>query len=370
MDRVETVVIGAGVVGLAVARELALSGREVVLLEQCNAIGTETSARNSEVIHGGPYYPTGSLKARLCVAGRERLYDYCEGRGVPFRRCGKLIVANGAAQEQRLRAICEQAGSNGVPVEWLNAAQANALEPEVRCTSALLSPHTGIIDSHAFMLALLGDLQRAGGELALASECRAARVVDGGFEVDVLSGDGDCVSLRCASLINSAGLAAPAMARRIAGLAPEHVPQAWYAKGHYFSYTGRSPFSHLVYPMPGEAGLGIHGTLDLAGRLKFGPDVEWIKSIDYEVDASRVDQFVASIREYWPAVDPARLAPAYAGIRPKIVGPGAPAADFMIQLRAQHGVPRLVNLFGIESPGLTSALAIASAVAADLPADH
>jgi len=366
MDRVEAIVVGAGVVGLAVAREFALAGREVVLLERHAAIGTETSARNSEVIHGGLYYPTGSLKARLCVAGRERLYEYCEGHGVAFRRCGKLIVANGAAQEHKLRGIGAQAARNGVPVEWLDAARAQALEPELRCTLALLSPQTGVIDSHAFMLALLGDLQRAGGELALGSEFRAARIVDDGFEVEVLSGDGDGLSLRCTTLINSAGLAASEVARCIEGLAPAHVPRAWYAKGHYFSYTGRSPFSHLVYPMPGEAGLGIHGTLDLAGRFKVGPDVEWVETIDYEVDASRMEQFVASIREYWPAVDPARLAPAYAGIRPKIVGPGVPAADFVIQGRAQHGVPGLVNLFGIESPGLTSSLAIPEVVRASL----
>lgn len=362
MERVEAIVVGAGVVGLAVARELARAGREVVLLERHGAIGTETSARNSEVIHGGLYYPTGSLKARLCVAGRERLYDYCTDHGVAFRRCGKLIVANGAAQEQRLREIQDQAARNGVAVEWVEAAEARALEPAVRCTAALLSPHTGIIDSHAFMLALLGDLQAAGGELALGSECVAARVTDGGFEVDVRSADGDRVSLRSSILINSAGLAAPALARRIAGLAPEHVPPAFFAKGHYFSYSGRSPFSRLVYPMPNEAGLGIHGTLDLAGRLKFGPDVEWVEGLDYEVDAARADRFVASIREYWPDVEATRLAPAYAGIRPKIVGPGAPAADFLIQHTAQHGVPGLVNLFGIESPGLTSALAIAGEV--------
>ncbi len=364
MDSVEAIVVGAGVVGLAVTRELAHTGREVVLLEKHGAIGTETSARNSEVIHGGLYYPTGSLKARLCVAARERLYDYCADHGVAFRRCGKLIVANGAAQEQRLRQIQDQASRNGVPVEWLDAARARALEPAVRCSAALLSPQTGILDSHAFMLALLGDLQSAGGALALGSECVGVRVVDGGFEVDVQGDVGGSLSLRSAILVNSAGLSAPALARRVAGLAPMHVPQAFFAKGHYFSYAGRSPFSHLVYPMPNEAGLGIHGTLDLAGRLKFGPDVEWVEAVDYGVDASRADRFVASIREYWPEVDPSRLAPGYAGIRPKIVGPGAPAADFVIQGPAQHGVPGLVNLFGIESPGLTSALAIAGEVAA------
>lgn len=376
MDRVEAVVVGAGVVGLAVARELALAGHEVVLLERHDAIGTETSARNSEVIHGGLYYPTGSLKARLCVAARERLYAYCAERGVPHARCGKLIVASGDAQERKLRGIHDQAVRNGVAVQWRSAAEARALEPAVRCTAALLSPDTGIVDSHAYMLALLGDLQRAGGQLALASTCVAARAVAapavaapaaaGEFEIDVRTGDGDSLSLRSPILVNSAGLAAPELARRIAGLAPQLVPRAYYAKGHYFSYAGRSPFTHLVYPLPDEAGLGIHGTLDLAGRLKFGPDVEWIEAIDYAVDVSRRDRFVDSIRAYWPDVDPARLAPAYAGIRPKIVGPGAAAADFVIQGRAQHGITGLVNLFGIESPGLTASLAIAQAVCASL----
>lgn len=376
MDRVEAVVVGAGVVGLAVARELALAGHEVVLLERHDAIGTETSARNSEVIHGGLYYPTGSLKARLCVAARERLYAYCAERGVPHARCGKLIVASGDAQERKLRGIHDQAVRNGVAVQWRSAAEARALEPAVRCTAALLSPDTGIVDSHAYMLALLGDLQRAGGQLALASTCVAARAVAapavaapaaaGEFEIDVRTGDGDSLSLRSPILVNSAGLAAPELARRIAGLAPQLVPRAYYAKGHYFSYAGRSPFTHFVYPLPDEAGLGIHGTLDLAGRLKFGPDVEWIEAIDYAVDVSRRDRFVDSIRAYWPDVDPARLAPAYAGIRPKIVGPGAAAADFVIQGRAQHGITGLVNLFGIESPGLTASLAIAQAVCASL----
>lgn len=366
MDRVEAVVVGAGVVGLAVARELALAGHEVVLLERHDAIGTETSARNSEVIHGGLYYPTGSLKAQLCVAARERLYAYCAERGVPHARCGKLIVASGDAQERKLRGIHDQAVRNGVAVQWQDAAHARALEPAVRCTSALLSPDTGIMDSHAYMLALLGDLQRAGGQLALASTFVAARAVAREFEIDVRTGDGDSLSLRSPILVNSAGLAAPELARRIAGLAPGLVPRAYYAKGHYFSYAGRSPFTHLVYPLPDEAGLGVHGTLDLAGRLKFGPDVEWIEAIDYAVDVSRRDRFVDSIRAYWPDVDPARLAPAYAGIRPKIVGPGAAAADFVIQGRAQHGIAGLVNLFGIESPGLTASLAIAQAVCASL----
>lgn len=365
MDRVEAVVVGAGVVGLAIARELALAGREVVLLERHDAIGTETSARNSEVIHGGLYYPTDSVKARLCVAARERLYAYCAEHGVPFRRCGKLIVANGEAQERKLRDIHGQATRNGVPVEWLSAAEAGALEPAVTCTAVLLSPSTGIIDSHAYMTALLGDFQSAGGELALSSACEAARVADGGgFEVDVRTGDGESLTVHTSMLINSAGLAAPEVAIRIAGLRPEHVPRAYFAKGHYFSYSGRSPFSRLVYPLPNEAGLGIHGTLDLAGRLKFGPDVEWVDTIDYSVDGARAAQFAASIREYWPDVEVSRLAPAYAGIRPKIVGPNAPAADFVIQGREQHGIVGLVNLFGIESPGLTASLELAKAVLA------
>lgn len=366
MEFVEAIVVGAGAVGLAIARELALAGHEVVILERHDAIGTETSSRSSEVVHGGLYYPTGSLKARLCVAGRERIYAYCTSRGVPISRCGKLIVANGDAQERRLHAIHDQAVRNGVAVGWQSASEARALEPAVRCTAALHSPDTGIIDSHAYMLALLGDLQRAGGQLALASACVAVRVTTSEFEIDVNTDEGESLSLRSSILVNSAGLAAPDLARRIAGLAGGMVPRAHYAKGHYFSYSGRSPFTHLVYPMPNEAGLGIHGTLDLAGRLKFGPDVEWVEAIDYSIDESRRESFAASIREYWPDIDPSRLAPAYAGIRPKIVGPGAPAADFVVQGKAQHGIDGLVNLFGIESPGLTASLAIAGEVRAAL----
>jgi len=364
MDSVEAVVVGAGVVGLAVARELALAGHEVVLLERHDAIGTETSARNSEVIHGGLYYPTDSLKARLCVAARETLYAYCEARGVPFRRCGKLIVATGVEQEGKLRGVFDQATRNGVPVQWLNTAEALALEPAVRCTAAILSPATGIIDSHAYMTALLGDFERAGGQLALSSTCEGVRVAggDGAFEVDVRTAEGVALTLWAGMLVNSAGLAAPALASRIAGLASTHVPRARFAKGHYFSYSGRSPFTHLVYPIPNEAGLGIHGTLDMAGRLKFGPDVEWVETPDYTVDAGRARQFWLSIREYWPDAELERLQPAYAGIRPKLVGPGVPAADFVIQGREEHGITGLVNLFGIESPGLTASLAIAEAV--------
>lgn len=366
-DSTDTVVVGAGVVGLAIARELALAGREVVLLERHAEIGTETSARNSEVIHAGLYYPTGSLKARFCVEGREALYRFCELRGIAHRRCGKLIVASGPEQERKLAAIAAQAARNGVEIEPLSAAEAAALEPEVRCTAALHSPHTGLIDSHAYMLALLADFEAAGGLFARRASVRGARVGDRGLVVEVASARasaGACETLVVRGLVNSAGLSAPAIAAAIEGLAPRHVPRAFYAKGNYFSCSGRPPFSRLVYPMPNEAGLGIHATLDLAGRVKFGPDVQWVETPEYGIDETRAGAFYAAIREYWPGLEDGRLTPAYAGIRPKIVGPDAPAADFMIAGSESHGVEGLVNLFGIESPGLTASLGIARYVRA------
>ncbi len=361
MDRCEIVVIGAGVVGLAIARELARRGHEVIVLEQHSDIGTETSARNSEVIHAGLYYPTGSLKALLCVAGRDALYEYCEAHGIAHRRCGKLLVASGADQEKKLRAIQEQAGRNGVPVEPLSAAGARELEPDVQCTAALHSPLTGIVDSHAYMQALHGDLEAAGAHVVLRAAFVRAKRSQPGFVLDA-SGVDEPVQLEVDWLVNSAGLSAPAVARRIEGAAAASIEPRRLAKGNYFSYSGRPPFRRLIYPMPSEAGLGIHATLDLAGRVRFGPDVEWIDAIDYNVDPARATSFASAIREYWPAVEEARLVPSYSGIRPKVVGEGAPAADFRIEGPDAHGVRGLVNLLGIESPGLTASLAIATHV--------
>ena len=356
MDEFDCAVIGAGVVGLAVARELALQGREVIVLESESAIGTGTSSRNSEVIHAGIYYPQGSLKAQLCVEGKQRLYAYAEERGLPHRRCGKLIVATSQAQVGQLEAIAAKARANGVDdLVPLTRAQALAMEPQLECLAALHSPSTGIVDSHALMLSLRGDLENAGGVVALKSAVQAAECGAGGIVLK--SADG--TALRCNSVVNAAGLAAPLLARRFDGLPAASVPGAWYAKGSYFTLAGRAPFSRLIYPVPEAAGLGVHLTLDLGGQAKFGPDVQWVASPDeLVVDPARGEGFYAEVRKYWPALQDGALVPGYAGIRPKISGPGEAAADFMIQGPAAHGVPGLVNLFGIESPGLTSSLAI------------
>ena len=358
MDKVECVVIGAGVVGLAVARALALAGREVVILETEDAIGTHTSSRNSEVIHAGIYYPKGSLKARACVEGRTRLYEYCETHGVPFRRCGKLIVATSVSQEKELLAIKEKAHQNGVTdVVEIPAAEAMRMEPALQCVAALHSPSTGIIDSHALMLAYLGDAEAAGAMLALKSAVRRIVLSPAGFELQV-----EDTKIKAQAIVNSAGLRAPSVARLMEGFPAAKIPPEFYAKGNYYSLAGRPPFSRLVYPVPEPGGLGVHVTLDLAGQARFGPDVEWVESIDYAVDPRRSERFYAAIRRYWPTLPDGALAPGYAGIRPKISGPKEPAADFVIQGPAEHGVPGLVNLFGIESPGLTASLALADDV--------
>jgi len=360
MDEFDCAVIGAGVVGLAVARALALRGREVIVLESEGAIGTGTSSRNSEVIHAGIYYPQGSLKAQLCVEGKQRLYAYAEERGLPHRRCGKLIVATSEAQVGQLETIAAKARANGVDdLVPLSRAQARAMEPALECLAALHSPSTGIVDSHALMLSLQGDLENAGGVLALKSGVIGAECGDAGIVLK--SADG--TALRCNSVVNAAGLAAPLLARQFDGLPAAAVPGAWFAKGSYFTLAGRAPFSRLIYPVPEAAGLGVHLTLDLGGQAKFGPDVQWVASPDdLVVDPARGDGFYAEVRKYWPALPDGALVPGYAGIRPKISGPGDPAADFMIQGPAAHGVPGLVNLFGIESPGLTSSLAIGRCV--------
>ncbi len=357
MERVDAVVIGAGVVGLAVARSLALAGREVIVLEAAEGIGTVTSSRNSEVIHAGIYYPAGSLKARLSLAGKLALYPYCAEHGIPHRRCGKLLVATDARQLDKLHTIKRQADANGVSdLEALSAAEARALEPQLHCVAAYLSPSTGIIDSHAYMLALQGDAEARGAMIAFKSPVERGVVRDDGIEIEV----GGAAPLRvlARSVVNCAGLHAQRLAASIAGFPAEHVPPTYYAKGNYYSLTGRPPVARLVYPMPNEAGLGVHITIDLAGQARFGPDVEWIDRLDYDVDPRRAERFYAAIREYWPGLQDGQLAPAYAGIRPKITGPGAPAADFVISAPPEHGVGGLVNLFGIESPGLTASLAI------------
>ncbi len=362
METIDCVVAGAGVVGLAVARALALAGRDVIVLEAAEAIGTETSSRNSEVIHAGIYYPAGSVMARTCVEGRRALYRYCGERGVPFNNCGKLIVATSEVEDGMLAAIQRRAEVNGVEgMRVLTGEEARAMEPNLACTSALLSPTTGVVDSHSFMVALQGDTENAGGVLVFHSPIEQARVRDRGLEIDV--GGTDPMTVRCRLLVNSAGLHAPALARRIDGMPPERVPTAYYAKGNYFTLSGRSPFSRLIYPVPVPGGLGVHLTVDLGGQARFGPDVEWLDRIDYTVDPARSQSFYAAVRRYWPALKDGALQPGYAGIRPKIVGPGARGQDFVVQGPQTHGVPGLVNLFGIESPGLTAALALADHVA-------
>jgi L-2-hydroxyglutarate oxidase LhgO len=361
VDSVDAVVIGAGLVGLAVARALALAGREVVILEAEVAIGMHTSSRNSEVIHAGIYYPKGSLKARTCVQGKERLYRYCAERGVPHRRCGKLIVATGAAQLAEMEGIRQKALANGVTdVVRIGPGEARAMEPELSCVAALHSPSTGIIDSHALILAYLGDAQNAGAMLALKSPLEKGFVRPGGIELHVAGAE----PVLARNVVNSAGLRAPSVARRIEGFPARLAPPELYAKGNYFTLARRAPFSRLVYPVPEPGGLGVHVTLDLGGRARFGPDVEWVEGIDYTVDPRRAECFYAAIRRYWPGLPDGALEPGYAGIRPKISGRGEPPADFVVQGPREHGVRGLVQMYGIESPGLTASLALADDVVA------
>jgi L-2-hydroxyglutarate oxidase LhgO len=362
MERVDTVVVGAGVVGLAAAHALAAAGQEVLVLEAGDAIGTGISSRSSEVIHAGLYYAPGSLKARLAVRGRALLYDWCAAHGVPARRCGKLVVATSPAQLPEMAAIAARAAANGVAdLRLLSRAEARAREPALECVAALESPSTGIVDSHALMLSLLGAAQAHGALLVLRSPVAGGRVSDDGIVLDVAGAEP--VTLHARRVVNAAGLGAQALAAALHGLAPRHVPALRYAKGHYFALAGRAPFTRLVYPIPEPGGLGVHLTLDLGGQARFGPDVQWVDRIDYTVDPARAGAFYGAIRAYWPALPDGALTPAYAGIRPKLHGPGEPAADFVIQGPAEHGVPGLVNLFGIESPGLTAALAIGEWVA-------
>ncbi|WP_404396163.1 NAD(P)/FAD-dependent oxidoreductase [Stutzerimonas chloritidismutans] len=363
MDRVDCVVVGAGVVGLAVARALALAGREVLILEAEAAFGTATSARNSEVIHAGIYYPQGSLKGRLCVAGRRQLYDFCDSHGVAYRRCGKLIVATDEAQIAALEQLQRHAQANGVDdLQRLDGHE--VLEPQLHAVAGLLSPSTGIIDSHALMLALLGDAERHGAVLALNAPVTAIAASDDGLHVWI--GGADPLQLLARTVVNCAGHGAPILAANTVGLDPVARPRQFFAKGSYFSLTGRTPFRHLVYPLPEPGGLGVHLTLDLAGQARFGPDVQWVEDLDYRIEPERAEGFYAAIRRYWPALPDDALQPAYSGIRPKISGPAEAAADFRIDGPAQHGVAGLVNLFGIESPGLTACLAIAEHVLGQL----
>jgi len=361
MDRVDCVVVGAGVIGLAVARRLAQAGREVVVLEAAEGIGTVTSSRNSEVIHAGIYYKAASLMARTCVAGKKMLYRYCADHGVPHKNCGKLIVATTPKEAEKLQSIRAHAEANGVlDMQMLSGEAARALEPALNCDAALLSPSTGIIDSHAFMLALRGDAEAAGAALAFHTPLLHARAVAGKIELDA-GGDAP-MTLECRLLVNSAGLNAPAVARGIDGMPLASIPRAYLAKGNYFSCSRKAPFSHLIYPVPEPGGLGVHLTLDMAGQARFGPDVEWVDTIDYAVDPARAARFYPAIRKYWPALPDGALMPSYSGMRPKIVPPAVASQDFVIQGPKDHGVAGLINLFGIESPGLTSSLAIADYV--------
>ena len=360
-ERIDCAVIGAGVVGLAVARELALAGREVLVLEAEDAIGTHTSSRNSEVIHAGIYYPKGSLKARLCVAGKERLYAYCAEHGVAHENCGKVLVAAHDAEIPTVLGYIDKAHANGVhDLRRISLEELREFEPAVKAVAAVYSPSTGIIDSHGYMLALQGDLEQAGGSVVFLSPVQGGQVTAEGIVVRV--GGSDPIEICCSTLINSAGLVAPQVARAIEGIPPQCIPPQYFAKGHYYTMSGRSPFKRLIYPMAGAGFLGVHVTVDLGGQARFGPDIDWIDRIDYRFDDSREAHFYAAIRQYYPDLKAGSLQPGYTGIRPKISGPDEPAADFMIQGPCEHGVPGLVNLFGIESPGLTASLAIGTYV--------
>ena len=360
-DQVDCVVIGAGVVGLAVARALAMAGREVIVVEREGAIGTGTSSRNSEVIHAGIYYPEGSLKARLCVRGRDLLYAFCETHGVTASKTTKLVFAADNEELEALARLKEHARRNGVDLEWLDATQVRQLEPYLECKAALLSPETGIVDSHGFMLALQGDAENHGAAVAYNSPVIGGSPEGDGLTIDV--GGPEPLSLSCRMVLNCAGLGAQAISRSIEGINPKSIPPLHYAKGSYFYLSGKAPFTRLVYPLPGSDSLGLHYTLDLSGQGRFGPDVEWVDTPSYDVDPGRAALFYDAIRKYWPALPDDSLRPGYAGIRPKIQAQGEPAHDFVIQMPGETGVSGYCALYGIESPGLTSSLAIADYVA-------
>ena len=366
MEQVDCVVVGAGVIGLAIAREMALQGRETILLEREGSFGTISSARNSEVIHAGIYYPKDSLKAQLCVQGNRLLYEYCRSHQVPTQRYGKLIVADDT-QIDDLQAILYKAQNNGVPeIAMISGEAAKQLEPKLKCAAAILSSTTGIVDSHAYMLSLLGGFEDAGGMVAyhspLISATPMGQSAQGGFELDIGGPDG--MKLQTQLLINCAGMSAPAVAQKIEGLAKDQIPKAYFAKGNYFSLSGKSPFTHLIYPIPEPGGLGVHLTLDMGGQAKFGPDVQWLdieqeEQIDYSVDPKRGEGFYEAVRRYWPELKDNALQPDYSGVRAKIVPPNSPAGDFCFNSPNDHGLEGLYNLYGFESPGLTSSIAIA-----------
>ncbi|MGO9931554.1 MAG: NAD(P)/FAD-dependent oxidoreductase [Steroidobacteraceae bacterium] len=363
----DCIVIGAGVIGLAVARALARGGREVIILECERHFGMHTSSRNSEVIHAGIHYKPQSLKARMCISGKELLYRYCAERGIAHRRCGKFTVATSEAQLPALQAIAANARESGVfDLQWLDGAQARRLEPALACTGALSSPSTGIIDSHAYMQSLLADAESCGASIVYGTQVASMRAKPGG--VEILIGTDTDPAVRARAVVNSAGLNAQRVAASIEGFGAQHIPKIFYGKGSYFGLTGAAPFARLIYPAPPAARghLGIHMTLDLAGAARFGPDLEWVDHVEYAVDPRRASEFHAAIREYWPQLDPGRLRPAYAGIRPKLAGPGEEDRDFCVSGPAEHGVGGIVNLFGMGSPGLTSSLALGEYIAAQL----
>jgi L-2-hydroxyglutarate oxidase LhgO len=358
MESVDCLVVGAGVVGLAAARALARAGREVIVVESQECIGSGISSRNSEVIHAGIYYPTGLDKTRWCVNGKAMLYEFCQEYHVPHRPIGKLLVAVSEAEIDKLSAIKAQAEANGVmDLVWLSGDEARALEPALAVYRALLSPSTGIIDSHALMHALRGDAERYGAMVALETPVLSGRVDDVGIIVE--TGGASPIRIAANAVVNAAGLGAHAFARSIIGMPADNIPPLHLAKGNYFALTTQSPFTRLIYPIPTPGGLGVHLTLDLAGQARFGPDVEWVEKIDYKVDLGRADGFYAAIRAYWPDLPDSSLQPAFSGIRPKIARPGGSETEFLVQSEKEHGVPGLINLFGIESPGLTASLAIA-----------
>ena len=362
MFKIEVVVIGAGAIGLAIARALAVRGLEVLVLEKETSIGQGISSRSSEVIHAGLYYPTGSLKAQLCVSGRRELYRYCEGRGVPYKRCGKLVVATSSAEDGALDALAQRGKANGVEdIERLSAKRLRDTEPNVRASSALLSQTTGIIDSHALMLAYQGDAEASGATISLRTPFVEGVVAES--SIQILAGGAEQTELETSLLINAAGLGAWQVSEGLRGLDRSTIPPYHLAKGSYFTLSGRSPFRHLIYPLPEPGGLGVHLTFDLGGQARFGPDVEWVDDINYDVDPARGDAFYAAIRRYWPELPDGVLVPAYAGIRPKTSGPGETQADFVIQGPETTGHRSYIALYGMESPGLTSSLAIAEHVA-------
>ena len=365
-ESVDCIVVGAGVVGLAVARRLALAGHEVIILEAADTIGTQTSSRNSEVIHAGLYYPTDSLKAQVCVEGKERLYRYCAIHGVPHKRIGKLIVATNDSQTEALTALRTKATANGVyDLEWKSQAEVKSLEPNIRSVGGLLSPSTGIIDSHSLMLAYQGDAENRGAVIAFNSQVRRGLIEGGKIELFVGKSNGE-FAVSANIVVNAAGLGAQSVARNLTGLDPATIPPRYLARGCYFTLSGHNPFSRLIYPVPEPGGLGVHVTVDMSGAVRFGPDVEWVNKIDYRVDPGRAANFYTAIRRYYPSLEDNSLQPGYSGIRPKIAPEGSSTGDFLIQGPLEHGVPGLVSMYGIESPGLTASLALADLVAQKL----